>query len=579
MRLHRRCIYILLATVLLLHTGCSNPDISRTISRDAANQQLTEEIDPSCSYFYFLWARYTELYLQFDEALAAYQKALICDPGNLFIQRKIPVLLLRMERDDEAVAWLKEYLIHTPDDTAMRELLAKAYLRQNNFDQAILEYQYLIQQIPDNPIPRFLLAELFFSRKEYERAQHVLLPVLTMENGASRGHLLLARIFKRQQNRTKAIYHLQQVLLEQWTADIVLEIGKLYLENKEYLKATEAYRQILDRDEFSQDARIGLFHVYQLLNQEDKAVNVLEDLRRISDHPWRIDLTLARLYIKQQKYAEAASLLEEVVAVESIPEARYLLGQLYVQKEQYENALYHLQQIDPDDEYFTDALFLKIHIYQQQGRINKAVSLVKTMVDREDIRSAELYAVLAALYEIMDDHKRVAAAYAKGIAAFPESDMLLYEYGLFQENSGNRKAALQAMKQVIIINPENAAALNFIGYTWADEGRNLDKALEYIRRAVELKPDNGYILDSLGWVYFRMGKLALSIEALKRAVELSPDDPAIFDHLGDAYAQNGQHGQALVAYKRAWELFVDNPSQRDKVMEKINRSKKYRGNH
>lgn len=579
MGLHRRCIFMFLASILLLHTGCSTPDISGTISKDAADRQLAEEIDPSCSYFYFLWARYTELYLQFDEALAAYRKALICDPGNPFIQRKIPVILLRMERDDEAVTWLKKHLVHTPDDTAMRELLAKAYLRQNNFDQAILEYQYLIQQLPGNPIPRYLLAELFFSRKEYERAQHILLPVLTMDNGAPRGHLLLARIFKRQHNPTKAIYHLQQVLLEQWTADIVLEIGELYLENKEYVKAMEAYQEVLDRDEYSQEARIGLFHVYQLLDQEDKAVNVLEGLRQISDQPWRIDLILARLYIKQRKYAAASSLLEEVVAIESMPEARYLLGQLYVQREQYDDALHHLQQIDSQGEYFTDALFLKIHIYQQQGRINEAVSLVKGMVDREDIRSAELYAVLAALYEIMDDQKGVAAAYANGIAAFPESAMLLYEYGLFQENSGDRKAALQAMKQVIIINPENAAALNFIGYTWADEGRNLDQALEYIQKAVQLKPDNGYIQDSLGWVYFRMGKLALSIEALKKAVELSPDDPAIFDHLGDAYAQNGQYGQAIVAYQRAWELFVDNPLQRDNVMEKIIRSKKYRDNH
>lgn len=164
MGLHRRCIFMFLASILLLHTGCSTPDISGTISKDAADRQLAEEIDPSCSYFYFLWARYTELYLQFDEALAAYRKALICDPGNPFIQRKIPVILLRMERDDEAVTWLKNHLVHTPDDTAMRELLAKAYLRQNNFDQAISEYQYLIQQLPGNPIPRYLLAELFFQK-------------------------------------------------------------------------------------------------------------------------------------------------------------------------------------------------------------------------------------------------------------------------------------------------------------------------------------------------------------------------------------------------------------------------------
>ena len=579
MGMHRNCIFSLLAFVLLINAGCSTAVTSRAVSRDVVAPQLEEEVDPNCSYFYFLWARYTELHLQFEEALAAYQKALICDPEDPFIQRKIPVLLLRMERDEEAIDWLKTYLIHTPDDAAMREVLANAYLRQNNFDQAVLEYQYLIQHIPDNPVPRFLLAELFFSQKKYDRARHVLLPVLTMENGAYRGNLLLARIFQRQQDRTKAIYHYQQVLLEQWTADVVLEIGKLYLEDKEYIKAIEGYQQILEREEFNKEARIALFHVYQLLGQEDKAVNVLEDLRRISDQPWRIDLTLARVYIKQKKYAEASSLLEEVVAIESLPEARYLLGQLHVRESRYEDALYQLQKIEPQGEYFTDALFLKIHIYQKQGRSSEAVSLVKTMIEREDVRSPELYAVLAALFEIKGDQQRVAETYANGIAAFPENDMLLYEYGLFQENNGDRKAALQTMQQVIVINPENAAALNFIGYTWADEGRNLDQALEYIRMAVQLKPDNGYILDSLGWVYFRLGNMVASIKALERASELSPDDPAIYDHLGDAYAQDEQHGKAIVAYKRAWELFADNPSQRDNVMEKMNRSKKYRDNH
>lgn len=576
---HRKCIVIFWAIILLLNTGCSTPHYSGKVARDGVDPQKVEEIDPNCSYFYFLWARYAELHLQFAEALATYQKALICDPTDPFIQRKIPVLLLRMEREREAIDWLDIYLSHSPDDLAMQEMLAKAYLQQNDIDQAVLQYQYLIQHIPDNPGPRFLLAKLLYSQKEYERAQHVLLPVLTMENGAYRGNLLLARISERQHDRTKAIYYYQQALLDKWTADIVLEIGKLYLEDKKYVKAMEAYAQVLDRDEFNKEARIALFHVYQLLDQEDNAVNILEELRHISDQPWRIDLTLARLYIKQKKYAEASSLLEEVVSIESLPEARYLLGQLYVREGLYDDALYQLQKIDQQGEYFIDALFLKIHIYQKQGRIDEAVSLVNIMVDREDVRSAELYTVLAALYEIMGKQESVAETYVNGIAAFPESDMLLYEYGLVQENNGEREAALHTMQQVIIINPENAAALNFIGFTWADEGRNLDQALAYIRKAVQLKPDNGYIRDSLGWVYFRMGNLVLSIEALQKAIELAPDDPAIFDHLGDVYARKGQHGNAIVAYKRAWELFADNPSQRDKVQAKMNSSQKKRENY
>ena len=99
-------------------------------------------------------------------------------------------------------------------------------------------------------------------------------------------------------------------------------------------------------------------------------------------------------------------------------------------------------------------------------------------------------------------------------------------------------------------------------------GEHLDKALEYIKRAVALKPENGYIRDSLGWVYYRLGHLDLAQQELEQAIILSPDDPAIFDHLGDVYLESGQLQKALQVYRKALGHFTEE-QDKARVREKI----------
>ena len=96
--------------------------------------------------------------------------------------------------------------------------------------------------------------------------------------------------------------------------------------------------------------------------------------------------------------------------------------------------------------------------------------------------------------------------------------------------------------------------LNYLGYSWVDQGRNLKQAMDYIRKAVKLKPDDGYYVDSLGWAYYRLGNLPAAVENLERAVELKPDDPIINDHLGDAYWRVGRTLEAKYQWQQALTL-------------------------
>ncbi len=125
------------------------------------------------------------------------------------------------------------------------------------------------------------------------------------------------------------------------------------------------------------------------------------------------------------------------------------------------------------------------------------------------------------------------------------------------------------MQKIIELKPDHAAALNFVGYSWAEDKVHLDKALGYIQRAIELKPDNGYIRDSLGWVYFRLGRIGEAIKELEAAVRLSPDDPAILEHLGDVYLEAGRERQALETYRKALQLKPESEDERLRLAEKI----------
>jgi tetratricopeptide (TPR) repeat protein len=107
------------------------------------------------------------------------------------------------------------------------------------------------------------------------------------------------------------------------------------------------------------------------------------------------------------------------------------------------------------------------------------------------------------------------------------------------------------MKTVIKIEPKNTNALNYLGYTYAEMGENLDEAERLIKAALEEKPNDGYITDSLGWVYFKKGLFNEAVKYLEKAVSLLPEDPVILEHMGDAYFKISHKEKALQFYKRS----------------------------
>ncbi|WP_457574758.1 tetratricopeptide repeat protein [Desulfolithobacter sp.] len=535
--------------------GCAPFSTSQTTGPEL--EGVAEEPDFGCSYFYFLWGRHAELGLKFAEALEAYEKGLICDPEAVYIERKIPILLLRMGRNQEAVDRLQDFLQRHPGDSGTRMLLARVLIRLGRLDEAADQYRKIHIRDPGETDSLLMLARLYIDQEKMRQARVALKEVLQIDPASYAARILLARIDVQEEKFDQAIGEYGKALELNWSVDLALEMSEVFLRQKRYGEAVELYQKILRDDPENERVRIALVHVYLLQNREQEALRELNRLKTVSSRPDRVDLTIARLFARQKKFDRAATILRQVLEKNDLSEGRFLLALIYFQEKKYQEALGQLRHIDRQAPEYEDAVFLQVRIYRALKQVEQAIEILEEAVQEETGRSSEMFVLLAALYRTQNREDKGRDVFSRALQAFPDDENLLYEYGLFLEHSGEHDKALSVMQQVIRVQPRHAGALNYVGYTWADQKVHLDKALEYIEKAVSLEPENGYIRDSLGWVYYRLGRLEEARKALEEAVKLSPDDPAILDHLGDVYLELDMVQEAVEVYRRALDLFED----------------------
>src|SRR5450631_3256260 len=205
-------------------------------------------------------------------------------------------------------------------------------------------------------------------------------------------------------------------------------------------------------------------------------------------------------------------------------------------------------------------------------RSDEAIKILKG-VAAEDPKDIE---AVMALGNIERGRKKFAdcvQTYSQGIDAMPSANektnwVYYYYRGICEERSKQWSKAEADMRKALELQPEQPHVLNYLGYSWIDQGINLDDGMRMIKRAVEQRPEDGYIVDSLGWVYFRLGNYDEAMKQLERAVELKPDDPTINDHLGDVYWRLGRTIEAQFQWSHARDLKPE-PDELAKIQEKL----------
>ena len=251
----------------------------------------------------------------------------------------------------------------------------------------------------------------------------------------------------------------------------------------------------------------------------------------------------------------------------SLPSANLVMLQLSKRENNFENSKFYLDSIPEEDPRFQTSMMLYMSHLRQLNKTDMAIELLQTYLS---INTNNLL-----LEEMLADFFRIDEQCDKAIEQYENISKLKSNYGgiyrklgICYEQTDQTQKAEVAFGRALELNPNDTGALNYLGYWWADEGRNLKEAMELITKAVKLYPENGYYADSLGWVYFKIGNTKKAVNWLERAVQLAPDDAVIHDHLGDVYWHLGRLFEARYKWQFAYQMYTDK-MKRIELSEKI----------
>jgi len=208
------------------------------------------------------------------------------------------------------------------------------------------------------------------------------------------------------------------------------------------------------------------------------------------------------------------------------------------------------QEVMPDSRFYQDAVVHAAYIYQEKGQAEKAIAYLD-QASANQPKNAEFKYYLGTFYEDLEKYENAASHIKAAIDLEPDNARYYFRLGVIYDKWDNKEASMEMMRKVIELDPKHANALNYLGYTYADLGQNLDEAERLIKEALKYKPNDGYITDSLGWVYYKKGEFEKAIKYLTRAIELVPDDPIMLEHLGDAYLKVNDKANALKFYQKS----------------------------
>lgn len=262
-------------------------------------------------------------------------------------------------------------------------------------------------------------------------------------------------------------------------------------------------------------------------------------------------------YERQGKFDEAILEYKESLSQDKdIPAIYMRLAISHIRKGEFDSAIEELEklkELDPDD---LDAGFMRALLYSLQNSSDKASEeyeeVLKKAVSSEP-KNTYILKGLAAVYYQQKKFEKAISTY-KLILDIDKNDYeALFLMGSILEDSGKRQEAIEKFKETLSIKPDYPDALNSLGYVYAEEGKNLKEAKEFIEKALSFDPENGAYIDSLGWVYFKMNLVDKAIENLEKASSLFSDS-VIYDHLGDSYFKKGLFDKAVSAWNKSLEL-------------------------
>jgi tetratricopeptide (TPR) repeat protein len=508
---------------------------------------------------------------EMDKALEAYRKVLNVDPGQSDLASRVAVLLIRQEDFPQAIDVLKDAIKANPSDAEPYRQLAYIYAKYlKRTDQAI---DYANRAVALNPrdIEAYQrLVEIEFAAGEEKKAIEVLDRATKVQSDDANfwtrlGKLYVAVLFKPDSqpkpDELRRVNEIFKKAAEHANDDptVLKDVADYYASSQQLKEAIPLYLRVLELQPDDANAREKLATGFILTNQRDKAVEMLEQI--IKEHPE-----------KYQPYDLLAQVLdEEARSLQRANRADEAKARFAKVAANYEQSLL----INPNHAgtYLRLAeLFL--------GPLKDPQRALKFLAEarRRFPGAPEIVYYLAIAQREAKQIQQAVATFEEALhdAELDEDNEIVnakfyFNYGATAEQAGLYEKAADLLRKSIALDPANAAeAYNYLGYMWADHNMHLDEAEEMIKHALEIEPNNGSYLDSLGWVEFRKGKVDQAlVDLLRAAKNIERDDPIVFEHIGDIYLKLDRVSEALGSWQKALALDPKN----EKLAEKIESTK------
>ncbi|TPL61574.1 tetratricopeptide repeat protein [Mesorhizobium sp. B2-4-2] len=497
---------------------------------------------------------------------------------------------------DNAIAYYKQALAFDPSDTGLQQSLMLSLIAQGRFDESLV-YADKLKEVPDvERFSRLALAVDSFHKKDFSKAQYWL--KLSLESdldrlisgvmsgwaqeGAGDPSEAMASIDKLQGPDWFGLFKSFHRALIADVSNMPEKADAIYAATMQdtaagsaapetWMRNAQAYASFLARKGDTAKAvsvldqaeafSPGKLEIVALRDRISKGDKIPPFIAGPSDGASEILLDLATALNRGGGEPFVRLYLQYALALK--PDSDAALVQLAAVSEQLkdgEGAIALYRRI-PDTSPLKELSDLQLGLnLADLDRHDEAITHLKAFVDKHpnDMRA---YLALGGVYSSKEDFRSAANLYDKAVEALKTPTAanwnIFYQRGIAYERLKEWPKAEPNFRKALELQPDQPQVLNYLGYSWVDMNMNLKEGLAMIQKAVDLRPSDGYIVDSLGWAYFRLGRYDDAVREMERAVSLKPEDPVLNDHLGDAYWRVGRKLEATFQWNQARDLKPD----------------------
>lgn len=497
-------------------------------------EQITQK-DPSDVDAWVTLGRLRRMAQNSVEAEKAFQKALELDPDNEYALHGLALLYSDLGDTKTAVVMWRRLAERNPHPRILRALAA-SLTQVRDYSGAVETLRRALQLAPRDLEVKRELAENLLLKEDYEEA---------------------ARVYE------------ELAQAQPRDAQYPLRLSQIYRQQRDLTRAREAHQRAQSLDSASLEIQYNEVNLLEAEGQFQEAIARLKQLlnstaRAVYGPPERANRVillerLGSLCRANEQPDEAVAAFRQMAKLDPEMGARAAaqIIETYRTSKQFDRAAQEAEaalRLYPNDRMVR---LVRASLLADLGRAPEAIAEARRLLEAGKER--ETYLALAQVYEKVKDYAAMAQVLEEAerlSESDEEREAIYFMRGAMYERMKRFDEAEAEFRKVLAMNPKNASALNYLGYMFADRDVNLEEALQLIRRAVDLEPYNGAFLDSLGWVYYRLGRLDEAERYLRLALERVPRDPTVNDHLGDVYYRQGKLKEAINQWQialREWE--------------------------